>query len=74
MRVFECRVHIPPFDHPLIVDGHSSLVFEVEEQLIEHNASPLAAVICSAGGGGLLGGVSVPFCCPPFILKWYHLT
>ena len=53
-----CRVYVPPFDHPLIVDGHATLIAELDKQLREQRAPPAAAVVCSVGGGGLLAGVS----------------
>jgi L-serine/L-threonine ammonia-lyase len=43
---------VPPFDHPLIWSGNSTLVDEVLEQ-----ADPPDAVVVSVGGGGLLCGV-----------------
>ena len=62
-----CRVYVPPFDHPLVVDGNATLVAELEEQLREQRAPLVAAVICSVGGGGLLAGVSPP--CPSSALS-----
>lgn len=47
--------YIPPFDDPLIWDGHSTLVSELAEQLPE----PPQAIIASVGGGGLLRGVQL---------------
>ncbi|CAN5355029.1 hypothetical protein BH11PSE14_BH11PSE14_09320 [soil metagenome] len=44
---------IPPFDHPLIWQGHSSLVTELAEQC-EHVPD---AIVLAVGGGGLLLGV-----------------
>ncbi|XP_004595338.2 L-serine dehydratase/L-threonine deaminase [Ochotona princeps] len=46
-------VYIPPFDHPLIWEGHASLVKELKETL---GAKP-GAIALSVGGGGLLCGV-----------------
>jgi L-serine/L-threonine ammonia-lyase len=44
--------YIPPFDHPLIWEGHSSLIVECAE----HGPRP-DLVVVSVGGGGLLCGV-----------------
>jgi L-serine/L-threonine ammonia-lyase len=48
------HVHVHPFDHPDIWQGHSSIVAELNHQL--HGAKP-DAIILSVGGGGLLNGV-----------------
>jgi L-serine/L-threonine ammonia-lyase len=60
-------VYVPPFDHPDIWDGHSSIVHELKRQLADmHNSSSLLngssnkapdAIICSVGGGGLFNGI-----------------
>ncbi|KAF9164725.1 hypothetical protein DFQ26_001118 [Actinomortierella ambigua] len=47
-------VYIPPFDHPDIWEGNSTMVDELKVQL--GGAEP-DAIICSVGGGGLLCGV-----------------
>ncbi|NXA54720.1 SDSL protein, partial [Nothocercus julius] len=47
-------VSIHPFDHPLIWEGHASLVRELRDTL---EAKP-GAVVLSVGGGGLLAGVA----------------
>ncbi|XP_007936381.1 L-serine dehydratase/L-threonine deaminase [Orycteropus afer afer] len=46
-------VYIPPFDDPLIWEGHTSIVKELKETL---SAKP-GAIVLSVGGGGLLCGV-----------------
>ncbi|NXU16240.1 SDSL protein, partial [Pardalotus punctatus] len=46
-------VSIHPFDHPLVWEGHASLVRELKDSL---EAKPDAMVV-SVGGGGLLAGV-----------------
>ncbi|XP_048369611.1 L-serine dehydratase/L-threonine deaminase-like isoform X2 [Sphaerodactylus townsendi] len=46
-------VYAPPFDDPLIWEGHASLVKELKEQM----DSPPGALALSVGGGGLLCGV-----------------
>lgn len=50
--------YVPPFDHPLLWEGHATLVDEVREQLLTRgiDSSPRAIVV-SVGGGGLLAGV-----------------
>ena len=45
--------YIPPFDHPLLWDGHASLVEELARQCDE----PPDAILVAVGGGGLLLGV-----------------
>lgn len=47
-------VYIPPFDDPLLWDGHSSIIEELEQQTTEPDA-----IILSVGGGGLLKGVQL---------------
>lgn len=48
-----CPVYVPPFDHPDIWDGASSIVDEVATQMDGHPD----AFVCSVGGGGLLCGL-----------------
>jgi len=50
-------IYVPPFDHPDIWAGNSTVVHEIERQLYEIGESAPSAVICSVGGGGLLNGV-----------------
>ncbi|EPE10408.1 l-serine dehydratase [Ophiostoma piceae UAMH 11346] len=47
-------VYVPPFDHPDIWDGASSIVEEVATQL---NGAHPDAFVCSVGGGGLMCGL-----------------
>ena len=47
-------VYVPPFDHPEIWAGHSTVIDEIYTQL-EGKAPD--AIICSCGGGGLFNGV-----------------
>ncbi|XP_075390765.1 serine dehydratase-like [Tenrec ecaudatus] len=47
-------VHVPPFDHPLIWEGHASLVRELKAEL----GAPPGALVLAVGGGGLLAGVA----------------
>ncbi|KAL8994514.1 MAG: hypothetical protein Q9169_005543 [Polycauliona sp. 2 TL-2023] len=54
----EGGVYVPPFDHPQIWEGHSTLVSEVARQLHDQGEAEGAdAMVCSVGGGGLLCGV-----------------
>lgn len=46
-------VYVPPFDHQLIWDGASTMVDEMREQV----PGPIAGIVCSVGGGGLVNGV-----------------
>ncbi|XP_051888398.1 serine dehydratase-like isoform X1 [Pristis pectinata] len=46
-------VYVPPFDHPLIWEGHASIVMELRDAL---PCKP-GAIILSVGGGGLFCGV-----------------
>lgn len=45
-----------PFDHPKIWEGNSSIIYELAKQIKEQNISP-DGLVCSVGGGGLLGGI-----------------
>ncbi|KAM4827001.1 serine dehydratase-like [Thomomys bottae] len=47
-------VYVSPFDHPLIWEGHASLVLELKAAL----KTPPGAVVLAVGGGGLLVGVA----------------
>jgi len=49
-------VLIPPFDHPDVVAGQSTVAFEILEQLPE-----VANVVVPIGGGGLVSGVGSAF-------------
>ncbi|XP_023681269.2 serine dehydratase-like isoform X1 [Paramormyrops kingsleyae] len=44
---------VPPFDHPLLWEGHASIIHEIKDSL---TCKP-GAVIVAVGGGGLLCGV-----------------
>ncbi|KAH8983570.1 tryptophan synthase beta subunit-like PLP-dependent enzyme [Lactarius hatsudake] len=48
-------VLVPAYDHPTLWEGHASMIAEIRTQL-PRGIKP-AAVFCSVGGGGLLGGV-----------------
>ncbi|KAF8936940.1 hypothetical protein BGZ58_003497 [Dissophora ornata] len=46
--------YIPPFDHPDIWEGNSTMVSELKAQL---GGVVPDAIVCSVGGGGLMNGV-----------------
>ncbi|CAH6720960.1 catabolic L-serine/threonine dehydratase [[Candida] jaroonii] len=50
-------IYCHPFDDPLIWEGNSKLIAEIEQQLSESELSKVKGVICSVGGGGLFNGV-----------------
>lgn len=51
-------VYVPPFDHELIWEGHSSLVDEVRDDMQQLGLKdPPGALVCSVGGGGLFCGI-----------------
>lgn len=52
----EKEVYVPPFDHPDIWEGASSLVPELDEQMKAEGGYD--GVVCSVGGGGLLIGIA----------------
>ncbi|KAM9331324.1 serine dehydratase-like [Gastrophryne carolinensis] len=47
-------VYISPFDHPLVWEGHSSLVLELKAAL---GTQKPGAIVVAVGGGGLLAGI-----------------
>ncbi|CAJ0952167.1 unnamed protein product [Ranitomeya imitator] len=47
-------VYISPFNHPLVWEGHSSLILELKSSL--GNQKP-GALVVAVGGGGLLAGL-----------------
>ena len=49
--------YVPPFDHPLLWEGHATLVDEMLDQIPAGRAAP-DAVVVAVGGGGLLCGVA----------------
>lgn len=51
----EGLIYVPPFDHPLLWEGHATLITEVAVSL-GPGVKP-GAVLLSVGGGGLLCGV-----------------
>lgn len=46
-------VYVPPFDHPHVWDGASTIVPELRGQM----DVPMDAIVCSVGGGGLFNGL-----------------
>ncbi|KAG1884542.1 tryptophan synthase beta subunit-like PLP-dependent enzyme [Suillus subluteus] len=46
-------VLVPAYDSPVLWDGHSSMVTEIQRQLPRQPD----AIFCSVGGGGLIGGI-----------------
>ncbi|KAF2441304.1 tryptophan synthase beta subunit-like PLP-dependent enzyme [Karstenula rhodostoma CBS 690.94] len=52
----EAAIYAPPFDHPDIWAGNSSIMYEIAKQMPD---SPADAIICSVGGGGLLNGIAM---------------
>jgi L-serine/L-threonine ammonia-lyase len=53
-------IYVPPFDHEDVWEGHSTMIGEIKEQLVElgvEGESRPDAIVCSVGGGGLLSGV-----------------
>ncbi|KAI0883198.1 pyridoxal-phosphate dependent enzyme [Annulohypoxylon maeteangense] len=50
-------VYVPPFDHPDIWEGASTLVDEIIAQVKSYNVSQIDGIICNCGGGGLLNGI-----------------
>ncbi|KAG2134491.1 tryptophan synthase beta subunit-like PLP-dependent enzyme [Suillus clintonianus] len=46
-------VLVPSYDSPVLWDGHSSMVTEMQRQLPRQPD----AIFCSVGGGGLVGGI-----------------
>ncbi|KAJ8606461.1 hypothetical protein MRB53_040920 [Persea americana] len=51
----EKAVYVPPFDHPLIWEGASTIVSEVRRQIPSQEAPD--GIVCSVGGGGLFCGI-----------------
>lgn len=49
----EGLAYVPPFDHPMLWQGHASIVRELKASLPEKPG----AIVLSVGGGGLLCGV-----------------
>lgn len=52
MMAEEHLAYIPPFDHPIIWEGHSSIIGELQKAHVKPDA-----IIVSVGGGGLMTGL-----------------
>ncbi|KAI2463376.1 pyridoxal-phosphate dependent enzyme [Annulohypoxylon bovei var. microspora] len=50
-------VYVPPFDHPDIWEGASTIVDELVAQVKPYDVSQVDGIICNCGGGGLLNGI-----------------
>ncbi|KAL1611212.1 catabolic L-serine/threonine dehydratase [Nothophoma quercina] len=48
-------IYCPPFDHPDIWTGNSSVMYEIANQMPAGDAPDV--IICSVGGGGLINGI-----------------
>jgi L-serine/L-threonine ammonia-lyase len=49
------RVMVPAYDNPTLWEGHSSMIQEVKSRLRQEPD----AILCSVGGGRLLGGIII---------------
>ncbi|KAK9426542.1 hypothetical protein SUNI508_00069 [Seiridium unicorne] len=49
-------VYVPPFDHPHVWEGASSIVTELVPQMKPFGVEP-DGIVCNCGGGGLLNGI-----------------
>ncbi|OHF02771.1 pyridoxal-phosphate dependent enzyme [Colletotrichum orchidophilum] len=50
-------VYVPPFDHPHVWDGASTIADELVSQMGAADVE-VSAIVCSVGGGGLLAGLA----------------
>lgn len=48
-------VYVPPFDHPHVWTGNSTIISELKQQMPDGEVPD--AIVCSVGGGGLFNGV-----------------
>ncbi|KAH7391893.1 tryptophan synthase beta subunit-like PLP-dependent enzyme [Pyrenochaeta sp. MPI-SDFR-AT-0127] len=48
-------IYCPPFDHPDIWNGNSTVMHEIAAQMPDNSAPDV--LICSVGGGGLINGI-----------------
>jgi hypothetical protein len=60
--------YIPPYDHPLLWEGHSTLVDELVEEMETRGGQRPAAIVASVGGGGLVCGIYEVRCCCGLLL------
>ena len=63
-------IYIPPFDHPDIWEGVSTLVEEARLQLSKEVPRSPDLIICSVGGGGLFSGIMLSL----KKLNWNHVN
>lgn len=50
-------IYVPPFDHPDVWAGASTIIAEADAQLTAAGVATPDVVICSVGGGGLFNGL-----------------
>ncbi|KAI8959096.1 tryptophan synthase beta subunit-like PLP-dependent enzyme [Daldinia sp. FL1419] len=50
-------IYVPPFDHPDVWAGSSTIIDELAPQLEAHGVPRLDGIACNCGGGGLLNGI-----------------
>ncbi|KAL9612827.1 MAG: hypothetical protein Q9167_002610 [Letrouitia subvulpina] len=50
-------VYVPPFDHPDVWEGNSTMIPEIGRQMAAKGEHGVDAVVCSVGGGGLFCGI-----------------
>lgn len=52
-------VYCPPFDDPLLWEGHGTIIDEIvnQNQLSPEECGKVRGIVCSVGGGGLYNGV-----------------
>ncbi|KAK6334131.1 hypothetical protein TWF696_002634 [Orbilia brochopaga] len=56
MKKDPCAIYCPPFDHPYVWEGNSTIITEIARQLPESHPTP-DAIVFSVGGGGLFNGI-----------------
>ena len=52
-------VYCPPFDDPLLWEGHGTIIDEIvnQNQLSPEECAKVKGIVCSVGGGGLYNGI-----------------
>ena len=50
-------VYVPPFDHPDVWEGHSTMIPEIGRQMAAQGENGIDGLVCSVGGGGLFCGL-----------------
>ncbi|KAF3929021.1 hypothetical protein ABW20_dc0101254 [Dactylellina cionopaga] len=56
MSMDDGAVYCPPFDHPYVWEGNSTIITEIAQQLPASHPIP-DAIVFSVGGGGLFNGI-----------------